>query len=147
MAEMNALWIVPISIVPGLGLLVLSTSARYMTVALQLRQQKNEEMSDLWLSTLIFKRACCLQQALPGLYGSIALLVIASLLIATTGESDRMALLSKLVMMSGGITALYSVLQLTYEVFTSRRIVMRDHDNLKITHDAVAQRGVDDESF
>ena len=30
---MGPLWLVPISIIPGLGLLVLSTSARYMTVA------------------------------------------------------------------------------------------------------------------
>ncbi len=147
MGGIETLWIVPISIVPGLGLLVLSTSARYMTVALQLRQQKNEEVPDVWLSTLIFKRACCLQQALLSLYGSIALLIIASLLIATTGESDRMVLLSKLVMMSGGIFALYSVLQLAHEVFTSRRIVIRDHDNLKHKHDTVAQRGVDDESI
>ena len=67
MGGMEALWIVPISIVPGLGLLVLSTSDRYMTVAIQLRQQKNEEVPDVWLSTLIFQRACCLQQALLSL--------------------------------------------------------------------------------
>ena len=44
MDGMAALWIVPISIIPGLSLLVLSTSARYMTVTLQLRQQKKEEV-------------------------------------------------------------------------------------------------------
>jgi hypothetical protein len=126
-----SLWLVPVSIIPGLGMLVLSTSARYMTVALQLREQGKEETPDLWLSELIFKRACCLQQALVGLYISIALFVIASLLTASTYTADLPESFSKWVMLAGGVCTLYATLHLAYEVITSRKIVNRDYSNLQ----------------
>jgi hypothetical protein len=126
-----SLWLVPVSIIPGLGMLVLSTSARYMTVALQLREQGKEKEPDLWLSELIFKRACCLQQALVGLYISIALFVIASLLTASTNTDGLPESFSKWVMLAGGVCTLYSTLHLAYEIFTSRKIVNRDYSNLK----------------
>ena len=135
---MGPLWLVPISIIPGLGLLVLSTSARYMTVALQLRQQGKEEAPDLWLSELIFRRACCLQQALLGLYLSIATFIVASLLMAATSESGSVVSLSKWVMLGGGISVMYSVIYLVYEVFTSRRIITRDYKKLQQNHDTEA---------
>jgi hypothetical protein len=127
----DSLWLIPISIIPGLGMLALSTSARYMTVTLQLREQSKMEAPDLWLSELIYKRACCLQQALLAVYVSITFFVIASLLAAVVNTSENVILLSKWVMFAGGLFAMYSTMHLVYEVYTSRRIIDRDHNNLQ----------------
>ena len=131
MESVSSLWLVPVSIVPGLGMLVLSTSSRYMTVTLQLREQGDEATNDPWLAELIYKRACCLQRALLGLYLSIGMFMIASLLMATVSHFGSVTLLSKGAMLLGGLFALYSTTHLVYEAYASRRVIDRDHEKLK----------------
>jgi polyferredoxin len=131
MELLGPLWVVPISIIPGLGMLVLSTSARYMSATQELREHGKGEAPDHWLSELVYKRVRCLQQALLSLYLSIASFIVASLLIATISQSGIIASISKWAMLAGGLFAMYSAAHLVYEVFASRKIIEHDYNRLQ----------------
>ena len=76
--ESTGLWAAPLLLIPGVGLLVLSTSARFGQLHQELHRQISEGHSDAVKH--LCRRARLLHSALVSLYVSIAVLAISSLL-------------------------------------------------------------------
>ncbi len=76
--ESTGLWAAPLLLIPGVGLLVLSTSARFG----QLHQELHRQLSEGHPGAVkhLCRRARLLHSALVSLYVSIAVLAISSLL-------------------------------------------------------------------
>jgi hypothetical protein len=72
------IWAAPLLLIPGVGLLVLSTSTRFGQLLQELHQQKSEGHSDAMKH--LIKRAHLLHTALVSFYVSVAVLAFSSLL-------------------------------------------------------------------
>ena len=125
---MDQIWLVPATIIPSMALLVMSTSARYMSVTLELRKQYDSNEPDIWLADLIYRRASCLQKSLFGFYLAITMFVLASLLLGVFDQSAEG--ISKGLMVIGVLFLCYAVMHCSYEIFNSRRIIQRDFEKV-----------------
>ena len=125
----SELWLITVSVIPGTAMLVLSSSARYIAVALQLREQSKIETPDRVLVDLIYRRARSLQRALLALYGAL-IFFISSALASTFLGADNAALVSKWGLVLGGITVAVAIVHLYVEIFASRKILARDYAQL-----------------
>ena len=76
--ENTGLWAAPLLLIPGVGLLVLSTSARFGQLHQEMLRQKSEGRSRA--VTHLCRRARLLHSALVSFYVSIAVLASSSLL-------------------------------------------------------------------
>ncbi len=76
--ESTGLWAAPLLLIPGVGLLVLSTSARFGQLHQEMLRQKSEGRSGA--VTHLCRRARLLHSALVSFYLSIAVLASSSLL-------------------------------------------------------------------
>ena len=76
--ESTGLWAAPLLLIPGVGLLVLSTSARFGQLHQELTRQQSERHSHAVKH--LCRRAHLLHSALVSLYLSIAVLACSSLL-------------------------------------------------------------------
>ena len=76
--ESTALWAAPLLLIPGVGLLVLSTSARFGQLLQELHRQRDKGHSDAVKH--LCRRARLLHSALVSFYVSIAVLAFSSLL-------------------------------------------------------------------
>ncbi len=76
--ESTGLWAAPLLLIPGVGLLVLSTSARFGQLHQELLRQQSERRSRA--VTHLRQRARLLHSALVSFYVSVAMLALSSLL-------------------------------------------------------------------
>ena len=76
--ETTGLWAAPLLLIPGVGLLVLSTSIRFGQLRQELHRQQDIGHSDV--VGRLCRRARLLHSALVSLYVSIAVLAVSSLL-------------------------------------------------------------------
>ena len=76
--ESTGLWAAPLLLIPGVGLLVLSTSARFGQLHQELHRQRDNRHSHAVKH--LCRRARLLHSALVSFYGSIAVLAFSSLL-------------------------------------------------------------------
>ncbi|MGB0580513.1 MAG: DUF2721 domain-containing protein [Limisphaerales bacterium] len=82
-------WFVPITVIPGIGLLILSTSARYLAIGEQMGRLAAQPDGDTAHADHLLNRGSCLQQALFAPYLALTLFAGSSVLMALLG-ADRM---------------------------------------------------------
>ena len=76
--EIASLWITPLVLMPGVGLLVMSTAMRFGQVHEELHRHASHE-GDRDDGQALVARATMLRNALVSLYGAVALLAVAGL--------------------------------------------------------------------
>ena len=130
-------WILPVTIIPGVGMLILSTSARYIAVNNEVRMLVKEiKPHHKELASQVFRRARCLQQALFALYATITLFVLTGLLVAFFKDSVRAINLDRLLMLLGVCCLAFASMHLVIESFTSLDIIK---SNLKKIRDKAVE--------
>lgn len=72
------IWAAPLLLIPAVGLLVLSTSARFGQVHEEFRRRQDQQDFDMLIH--LCKRASLIHSALVSFYTSVAILALASLL-------------------------------------------------------------------
>lgn len=77
--EEAGLWITPLALLPGVGLLVMSTAARFGQLHSEVHHHLEHDTSHGMLPGRLMERATLLRNALVSLYLAVALLALASL--------------------------------------------------------------------
>jgi len=118
-------WIVPLTFIPGVGLIIMSTSARFSALSVEMRKLKAEKLSN---SSIIFKtqmrRARLFSNALVSLYLAVGNFATGALI---GGLSERFPELSHWVLVVticlGVFCMLYASIQLLRESIITRQLI------------------------
>jgi hypothetical protein len=124
-------WLMPITVIPGLGMLILSTSARYISVSEEMSELAAQPDPQCALAEALMKRANCLQQALFALYLALTLFAASGLVLAVFSQQAGHAFsIATIFMVTGVVLLTYSSGHLAFEVFMSRRILQNYRDKI-----------------
>ena len=129
----NVIWYTPLLLLPGVALLVMSTSARFGQVHGEIHHLMEEEAEKMprYLAPHLLKRATLFRNALVGLYLAVALLALSSLLGGMVALLVGDAFWIVMVLTCSGILCLlYAAVQLILESVTALRILKEHVDVL-----------------
>lgn len=131
-------WLTPLVLLPGVALLVLSTSIRYGQIHEEFHHLAAEKApnKDLAARALIH-RATIFRNALVGLYASVAALALGSTVggLASLWLEDLLWVIQALTIL-GVLALVYSAIQLVRESVLSLRVLRRHGEQLRAEHDS-----------
>lgn len=114
-------WLLPLAFLPGLGLLIMSTSTRYLAVDADMNKLADEPPADAELPDLLLKRAGCLQQAMLALYAAATLFSLSTVALALFGSRPEVAGTFLIV---GVLLLTFAAGHLCWEILNSRKILL-----------------------
>jgi hypothetical protein len=123
-----AFWATPLLLLPGVALLIVSTSARYAQIHEEIHELSREDMlATPKMGSNLLQRSTLFRNALVSLYLSVAFLTASSLIGGVTSfyVSNSEALVLVLAV-SGILCLLFAAIELIRESWQSLRII-REH--------------------
>ncbi len=130
--ELNGAWLTPLVLLPGVALLVLSTSARYAQIHEEFHHLLGHADADVAAhARQLWHRAALFRDALVGLYVSVGLLAIAGTVGGVTSLWFAESAWLVLALTVGGVLAVvFSSVQLIRESALSLDVLRRHRDHL-----------------
>lgn len=131
-----SLWLAPMILLPGVALLVVSTSARYAQIHDEIHHiQMSDTAPELEMSGHLLTRALMFRNALVSLYFSVALFLLASLFGGLTSVFRGWESVSNtivLVILGFGILFLvFASIELVRESILSVDIIRQHHEEIE----------------
>ena len=130
--ELNGAWLTPLVLLPGVALLVLSTSARYAQIHEEFHRLLTDAGTDVaGHARQLWHRAELFRDALVGLYVSVGLLAIAGTVggITSLWFTESVWIVLALTV-SGVLAVVFSSVQLIRESALSLDVLRRHRDQL-----------------
>lgn len=126
------IWLTPLLILPGVGLLIMSTSARYSQIHNEVHHLLHEKGDHRpHLANRLFSRSKLFRNALVSLYTSVSVFVLAGLIggFVAIWETDTYWI-NALFSFAGILCLLYASIQLIRESILSLDVIEEHFDRL-----------------
>jgi heme exporter protein D len=137
--ESIALWLIPLILLPGVGLLVMSTSSRYAQVQTEFAGMARESGGSRVEVELLRRRSSLCRDTLVSLYASIGLLACAVLTGGLAGVWLRpYAWLAVALTCAAVASLVYAAVQLIRESLLAMDLVQEQHRRLDASESEIA---------
>ncbi len=129
----NTIWLIPLSLIPGIAILIVSTSLKYNQARKEIfkliTEKKDSERKSRMINNL--KRHLYFRNAFISFYISIVFLVLASLIGTLADKITNLKLLTMILICLAALCVVYSAIQLILESLIATRVVKESVEDVK----------------
>jgi len=129
----NTIWLIPLSLIPGIAILIVSTSLKYNQARKEIlkliTEKKDSERKSRRINNL--KRHLYFRNAFISFYISIVFLVLASLIGTLADKITNLNLLTMILICLAALCVVYSAIQLILESLIATRVVKESVEDVK----------------
>jgi len=129
----HTMWLIPLSLIPGIAILIISTSLKNKQARSEILQliveKKDSERKSLMINNL--KRHLYFRNAFISFYISIVFLVLASLIGTLADKITNLNLLTMILICLAALCVVYSAIQLILESLIATRVVKESVEDVK----------------
>jgi len=127
------IWLIPLSLIPGIAILIVSTSLKYNQARKEIlkliTEKKDSERKSRRINNL--KRHLYFRNAFISFYISIVFLVLASLIGTLADKITNLNLLTMILICLAALCVVYSAIQLILESLIATRVVKESVEDVK----------------
>ena len=127
------IWLIPLSLIPGIAILIVSTSLKYNQARKEIlkliTEKKDSERKSRRINNL--KRHLYFRNAFISFYISIVFLVLASLIGTLADKITNLKLLTMILICLAALCVVYSAIQLILESLIATRVVKESVEDVK----------------
>ena len=129
----NTMWLIPLSLIPGIAILIISTSLKNNQARSEILQLIMEKDDAARKSRMInnLKRHLYFRNAFISFYVSIVFLVLASLIGTLTNKITNLNLLTMILICLAALCVVYASIQLILESSLATRVVKESVEDVK----------------
>lgn len=129
----NTIWLIPLSLIPGIAILIVSTSLKYNQARKEILKLITEKKDSERKSRMInhLKRHLYFRNAFISFYISIVFLVLASLIGTLADKITNLNLLTMILICLAALCVVYSAIQLILESLIATRVVKESVEDVK----------------
>ena len=129
----NTILLIPLSLIPGIAILIVSTSLKYNQARKEIfkliTEKKDSERKSRMINHL--KRHLYFRNAFISFYISIVFLVLASLIGTLADKITNLNLLTMILICLAALCVVYSAIQLILESLIATRVVKESVEDVK----------------
>ena len=129
----NTIWLIPLSLIPGIAILIVSTSLKNNQARKEIlkliTEKKDSERKSRMINNL--KRHLYFRNAFISFYISIVFLVLASLIGTLADKITNLKLLTMILICLAALCVVYSAIQLILESLIATRVVKESVEDVK----------------
>ncbi len=129
----HTMWLIPLSLIPGIAILIISTSLRNNQARSEIlkliTEKKYSERKSRMINNL--KRHLYFRNAFISFYISIVFLVLASLIGTLADKITNLNLLTMILICLAALCVVYSAIQLILESLIATRVVKESVEDVK----------------
>ncbi len=129
----HTIWLIPLSLIPGIAILIISTSLKNNQARSEIFQliMENKDSERKSRMTNNLKRHLYFRNAFISFYISIVFLVLASLIGTLADKITNLNLLTMILICLAALCVVYSAIQLILESLIATRVVKESVEDVK----------------